>query len=214
MLIPLLKKDFLLAKKYWVIMMIAAIVFPVFIQTKLILGEVFLSFFLSTLYIVFLLFSTVSMVEEKYRGAALLCTTPYTRKALVKSKYLFIISIFVGCYIFYTLTVLLSPIKIGMLDLYDIGRTFLIITAVFGIAIPVQYRFGYEKTRYIFFFFIFVTPFILPNIMKLLQNNESTVRDLISFPGPILGLLLVGAALVIGGISLNLSIQIYSKKDL
>lgn len=216
MLLHLVKKDFLLAKKYWVVMLIAAIALPVFIHTKItFFSEAgFLPFFLSSLYIIFLLFSTVSMMEDKYRGAAHLCATPYTRNAVVRSKYLFIIAIFLGCYLLYTLTALFSPIKISMLGISDIGRAFLIITVVFGVIIPVQYRFGYEKSRYIFFFLIFLTPFILPNIMKLLQNNEAEVGDLLSFPQSIMGLLLVLIALVIGLISLKISIRIYSKKCL
>ena len=90
MLLHLVKKDFLLSKKYWIVLLVAAILLPVFIQTKLVSGGEFLSFSLSTLYIVFLLFSTVSMMEDKYKGAALLCTTPYTRNALVKLYWLWL----------------------------------------------------------------------------------------------------------------------------
>ena len=82
MLLRLVKKDFQLAKKYWIIMLIAAIVLPVFIHTKIpnISGAEFLSFFLSTLYIVFLLFSTVSLMEDKYRGGSVsLCNSLYEK---------------------------------------------------------------------------------------------------------------------------------------
>jgi len=213
MLIHLVKKDFLLVKKYWIVMLIAAIVLPIFIQTKLISGEKFLSFFLSMLYIAFLMFSTVSIMEDKYKGAALLCATPFTRNALVKSKYLFILSLFIGCYILYTLAAVFSPFKIGMLSLYDIGRTFFIITVIFGVIIPVQYRFGYEKSRYILFIITFLTPFVLPNIMKALQNSATESISL-PFSLSVVGLLLGVLAFVVGGISLRISIQIYTSKNL
>ncbi|MFF2484603.1 ABC-2 transporter permease [Paenibacillus sp. NPDC058071] len=216
MLLNLVKKDFLLTKKYWIVMFIAAIALPVFIHTKIaFFSEAgFLPFFLSTLYIIFLLFSTVSMMEDKHRGAAYLCATPYTRNTIVRSKYLFIIAIFLGCYVLYTLTTLFSPIKINMLGISDIGQTFFIVTIVFSVIIPVQYRFGYEKSRYIFFFLIFLTPFLLPNMMKIFQSNGITVVDLLSISQSIMGLLLVLMALVIGLISLRISIRIYSNKSL
>ncbi|WP_246028025.1 ABC-2 transporter permease [Paenibacillus xylaniclasticus] len=197
-------------------MLIAAIALPVFIHRKItFFSEAgFLPFFLSSLYIIFLLFSTVSMMEDKYRGAAHLCATPYMRNAIVRSKYLFIIAIFVGCYIIYTLTALFSPIKISMLSLSDIGQAFFIITIVFGVIIPVQYRFGYDKSRYILFFLIFLTPFVLPSIVKLLQNNGVTVGDLLSYPQSVTGLLLVLIALIVGFISLRISTRIYSNTSL
>ncbi|WP_010274328.1 ABC-2 transporter permease [Paenibacillus senegalensis] len=210
----LVKKDFLLAKKYWIVLLIAAVVLPVFIQTKLTAGGEFPAFFLSTLYVVFLLFNTVSMMEDKYRGAALLCATPYTRTALVAAKYLFIFSVFFGCFILYTLAVLLSPVTISMIDMYDFGRALLLFTVIFGVLIPVQYRFGYEKSRYIFFFLVFLTPFVLPGIMKALQHDNAGTMSPLPFSSPLLGLLFVLLAFVIGGISLSITIRIYSTRNL
>ncbi|MCP1312665.1 ABC-2 transporter permease [Paenibacillus tyrfis] len=215
MLFHLVKKDFLLAKKYWIIMLLAAMVLPVFMHTKLdfIAGE-FLPFFLSTLYIVFLLYSTVSMMEYKYKGSSLLCATPYTRKTIVMSKYFFVVAIFIGCCSLYTIAALISPVKVGLLDLSEVGRTFLLLSIIFGVMIPVQYRFGYEKSRYIFFFLIFLTPFVLPNIMKLLQQNGAVFPASLPFSLFVLDVLFVLLAFVIGGISMVLSIRIFSNKNL
>lgn len=213
MLYHLVKKDLLLAKKYWVILLIAAVVLPAFIHTKLMAGGEFPSFFLSTLFIVYLLFNSISMAEDKFRGAAYLCATPYTRKKLVNAKYMMIAALFLGCYLLYTLTALFGPIEMRMLNLYDIGLAFLILQLAFGIIIPVQYRFGYEKSRYIFFFMIFMTPFVLPNMIKVLQNSNIDVAAL-PISQPLQGVLFVLLAVAIGAISLFLSIRIYASHDL
>ncbi|MGF9916750.1 ABC-2 transporter permease [Paenibacillus ehimensis] len=215
MLFHLVKKDFLLAKKYWIFMLLAATVLPVFMHTKLnfIAGE-FLPFFLSTLYISFLLFSTVSMTDYKYKGSTFLCATPFTRKTIVISTYCFIIAIFIGCCCLYTLVALISPWKVGLLDLSDVGRTFFLISIIFGVMIPVQYRFGYEKSRYIFFFLIFLAPFVLPNLMKVLQHNGAVFPVSLPVSPFVLDALLILLAFVIGGISMVLSIRIFSNKNL
>ncbi len=213
MLYHLVKKDFLLAKKYGVILLIAAIVLPAFIHTKLMAGGEFPSFFLSTLFIVYLLFNSVSMAEDKFRGAAYLCATPYTRKKLVAAKYIIITVLFLGCLLLYTLTVLLGLTEMRLLHLYEIGLAMLIIQLAFGVIIPIQYRFGYEKSRYIFFFMIFITPFVLPSVIEGLKNSSI---DLTAIPlsEPLQGLLFVLLALAIGTLSLSLSIRIYASHDL
>ncbi|MGI2296501.1 ABC-2 transporter permease [Paenibacillus sp. GXUN7292] len=208
-----MKKDLFLAKKYWIVLFIAALVLPVFIQTKLLAGSEFLSFFLSTLFIVYLLFNSVSMAEDKFRGAAYLCATPYTRNKLVISKYILIVVLFGGCFILYTLTALLAPIEMRFLSLYDIGLVMLILHIAFGIIIPVQYRFGYEKSKYIFFFMIFLTPFIMPNVVKVLQDNSINF-DVIAISQPIQGLFFVLLAFAAGAVSLFVSIKIYASRDL
>lgn len=142
MLYHLVKKDLFLAKKYWIILLIVAVVLPAFIHTKLMAGGEFPSFFLSTLFIVYLLFNSFSMAEDKFWGSAYLCATPYTRKKLVNAKYMMFAALFLGCYHLYTLTALFGPIEMRLLNLYDIGLAFLILQLAFGNIIPVQYRCG------------------------------------------------------------------------
>ncbi|CAH0121916.1 MULTISPECIES: ABC-2 transporter permease [unclassified Paenibacillus] len=215
MLFHLVKKDFLLTKKYWIVMLIAAVVLPLFLHSRIdFIAGGFLPFFLSTLYIVYLLFSTVLMMEYKYRGSALLCATPYTRKYIVRAKYLFVLTVFTGCYVLYTLTALIPPLGIDLLDLSAFGWAFFINAVIFGVLIPVQYRFDYEKLKYIFFFLIFLMPFVLPAVMKVLQHEGTGFRFSLPFTPFVQDLFLIVLGLVIGGISMRVSVRIYSKKNL
>ncbi|WP_232697619.1 ABC-2 transporter permease [Brevibacillus daliensis] len=211
----LVKKDFLLAKKYWFIMLIAAFVLPIFINIKVdFMPRGFLAFFLSTLFIQYLLFNSVSMIEYKYKGHALLCATPYTRRAMVRAKYLFILAIFVGCYISYCLLAIFIPTKIEMLSLSDVGVSILIVAVIFGIIIPVQYRFGYEKSKYIFMFIIFLFPFVFPMMIESMQAHQIGLQDLLPFSQIVQDFFLGILALLISWMSMGLSTRIYSKQNL
>lgn len=212
MLVHLVKKDFMLAKKYWLIMLIAAIAVPFFLHTRT--GPAAggpLSFFLSTLYIAFLLFNAVSMMDYKYRGAALLCTTPYTRSAIVQARYLFVLAVFLGCYVLYTLTILLSPVQADTLGISDMVRAFFAITLIFAVMIPIQYRFGYEKSRLIFFLLVFLLPFGLSTLRESVQVPDMLAAVPLPLPPFALDLLLVLLALLIAGLSMRISVRIFSK---
>lgn len=215
MLFHLMKKDFILAKKYWIVMIIFAIVFPVYINFNPdIPMKGFLSFFLSTLYIQYLMFNAVSMIEYKYKGSMLLCTTPYTRKAMVMSKYLFILTLFAGCYLINTSLSLILPNIIDRLELFQVGLSFFISTLVFGVVIPVQYYFGYEKSKYIFMIIIFILPFISPLVIKSIQTNQNGFPTLFPLSPIVFGFVLSLFILLIGWLSIYLSIKIYSKQNL
>jgi ABC-2 type transport system permease protein len=215
MLYHLVKKDFLLVKKYLIMMCAAEFGFSVFLSNQIshLVGG-FLIFFLTTLIVQYALFNSVSLVEYKYKGSALLCATPYTRSSLVHAKYLFNLAVFICCCILYTIAAFLFPSMVVMLNISTFGLSLLIITVVFGVIIPVQYQFGYEKTKFIFLVLIFVTPFVLPAIIKTLQANHVSPQISLPIPHILQELLPVLLAIIIGVISMFISVKIYSKKDL
>lgn len=215
MLFSLVKKDFLLVKKYLAVMSAAAFGFPVLLSIQA--GSInsgFLFFFLTALIIQYILFNSVSMIEYKYKGSALLCTTPYTRSASVKAKYLFNLAVFICCYIIYTIAALLFPVKVVLLNISAFGLSLLITAVIFGIIIPVQYHFGYEKAKLTITFFIFIIPFVVPAMLKFLQTNNVNLNIQLPFPPIVQSLLPLLFAIIIGFISMLISISIYAKKDL
>ncbi|MCM1990784.1 ABC-2 transporter permease [Oceanirhabdus seepicola] len=215
MLLSLVKKDFILVKKYLLILLIFAVGAPIFITTKINFSSGgFLEFFITVIFIEYMLFNTVSISEDKYKASALLCSTPYTRNRLVKAKYLFILVIFVCIYIIYTITSFIVPIGIERLNIVTLGRALLIITIFWGIIIPIQYQFGYEKTKYIGFTFIFLSPFVVPIIIHWLQSKNINFQITLPFPQIIQDLIPCLLALLIGFTSMFVSINIYSKKNL
>lgn len=215
MLFNLVRKDFLLAKKYLLFSIIFSVISPIFITIKInSSSQGFWGFLITVIFLEYMLFNTVSMSEDKYKGAMLICTTPYTRSALVKAKYIFILMIFICTYIIYTITALAVPIDINQLNIFNLGISFLIVTIYFGITIPIQYKFGYEKIRYATFTFMFILPFVLPNIVNWFQSNHIIYSNIIPFSQIAQTLICYLFSVAIGFISMILSIHIYSKKDL
>lgn len=215
MLINLVKKDLILIKKYLLFLTIFTAAAPVYLASKMrIEGGGSILFFIIALMLEYILFSQISKVEDDSKGAALLCATPYTRGAFVKAKYLFLLVAFIGIVIIQIVTSSIFQAIMGRLTMYTVGVTFLILSLSFGILIPVQFKFGYDKTRFIFFFIIFFVPFVSPSLIRWFQSQRigSTVPFSLSpnTEGAICSLV----ALLIGFISMVISLKIYAKKDL
>ncbi len=86
------------------------------------------------------------------------------------------------------------------------------VTSVFiGVYLPVQYKFGYEKTKLAFFVVIMASPFILP----LLMTMENVNPDFLSLLSPIPaygGIALLSLGIL--AVSAFLSMRFYCSADL
>lgn len=215
MLINLVRKDLIIAKKYLLIMLVFAVVGPIFISSKLNFPNAgFISFLLTVLFVEYIMFNSVSLVEDKYKGSALLCATPYTRTTLVQSKYLFVFVLFIISLMIYTITSLIEPLGLEKLNVYAVGISLLTLSIFFGILIPLQFKFGYEKTKYIFFGVVFLTPFILPYVAQFFQSHNINLIFTRSIPSIIKEWLPYFISLMMGIISMMISSRIYAKKNL
>jgi ABC-2 type transport system permease protein len=216
MLLHLVIKDLILAKRYLLFMLVFAVIGPIFIYSRLGFDNgSFTSFLITVLFTEYVLFNMVSLQEDKYKGSALLCTTPHTRNGVIKAKYLFILVIFIGCFLLYNLsTAIAANTGLTRLNIFSTGTTLLVISVFFGILIPIQTKFGYEKTKYIFFIMIFLTPFILPAIIEWYQSTGINVNFNLPIPQSIRDWIPFVLAILIGLFSMIISIRFFSKKNL
>lgn len=100
---------------------------------------------------------------------------------------------------------------LGSCDIELFVLMFFITSVFIGVYLPVQYRLGYEKTKFAFVVVIMASPFILPQLMKM----ENVNLDFLSLFSPILAY--GGIALLSLGIltvSTFLSMRFYSSVDL
>ncbi|MBC6971626.1 ABC-2 transporter permease [Bacillus sp. Xin] len=212
MLLHLVKKDILLVKKYLLFTLLIVIAIPLFIMARIPEFLGFNAFLISVIFAEFMLYQYVSMAEMKYpKATALLCGTPYPRSMLIKARYAFLLLIFAYCYVAYTVLALFVP-KVEYLTLLSILTALLITTILFGVYTPIQYKLGYERTKYFFSIVIVATPFILPALSKVdikLDFSELSAMSMLAKC-----LILIVAVIAILCISLIVSIKIYSKKDL
>jgi ABC-2 type transport system permease protein len=211
MVFSLLKKDFLIVKKYVLIMFVLIFLIPPFVQSRTPEFTGVLGFILSVIYVVLMLLQYVSLKEYQYpKAATLLCATPFSRKAIVLSKYIFCMVIYFICCIAYEIETLIIP-GLGTADISLFAFMFLVTSVFVGLYLPVQYKLGYEKTRFIFMVVIIASPIILPLFMRM----ESLNMDFLSTLSPYLicvGIIFVG--FVVLAISASLSMKIYEKTDL
>lgn len=211
----LLKKDFMIIKNFWPFLVIFSIVGPIFITYQIRgFDSSFISFIITIIFLEFILYGSVSRLEEKDKGCILLTTMPYSRLDIVKSKYLFVGSIFIIAYVLYTLAVLISPIKMNFLSINSIVISFLVISICFGISIPIQYKYGTEETKYISSCLVFLSPFVLTDIVKWIQSKNIDLDIINRAPDLVKHFIIAILTLSILKISIKISIKIYSKKDL
>lgn len=123
--------------------------------------------------------------------------------------------IFIGCFLLFNLAVAIGfSTGLARLNIYSIGIALLIISVFFGILIPIQTKFGYEKTKYIFFILIFLTPFILPTIIEWYQSMNFNINFQLPLPQTVMVWVPFVISIFIILISMIISIQIFSKKNL
>ena len=171
-------------------------------------------FFLVLFVIVLFLSNSVSLIEETYKkGCAYLCTTPYGRSQMVLSKYIFSYLIFAGYCLIYGLTHLVLPKYTISLSFEKIAISFLVISVFRCILIPLEYKFGYEKAKYIITLLIIGMPFITSMLfgsIDITKSDFSQIMDMnIVWRG---GLIVV--VLIMNVVSMSLSCCIFKKKDL
>lgn len=211
MLFALLKKDFLIVKKNVLIMLAVIALIPPVMRWRTPEFMGIFGFILSVIFGVFMLLQYVSLKEYQFpKAATLLCATPFPRKMMVLSKYIFCMSIYLICCIVFGIETLVIP-ELGTSDITLFAFMFLVIAVFVGIYLPIQYKLGYEKTKFAFAVIIVASPFILPLIMRAENLNMNFLSMLSPY-------LICGSTFLIGfvvlAISAALSVKIYEKADL
>jgi ABC-2 type transport system permease protein len=214
MMIHLVNKDFLLMKRYLPLTAVLAFAIPLFLgwQVPSIMG--FTAFMITVIFTVYIPLQSVSLAETKYpKTTALLCTAPYTRSAIVKARYIFFLILFIFCYLAYVILSLLVP-QVKMIRLFDIILVLLVFSIIFGIYMPLQYKLGFEKMKYVLMVVLFGTSFLLPSIVKVLVKVGINFDLFNNLPLPICYVALMAAIFVVVSISLTASIKIFQAKEL
>lgn len=211
MLFSLIKKDFLIVKKYVLVMLVVAVLIPPVMRWRMPEFTGSFGFILSVVFAVFMLLQYVSIKEYQFpKATTLLCTTPYPRKLMVLSKYIFCMVIYVICCVIYGIETFVLP-GLGVFDIKLFAIMFFSTSFFIGVYLPVQYKLGYDKTKYIYALVIIASPMFLPVLMRTANQNWGFLSMLSPY-------LVYGSIVLIGfavlAISASLSIKIYDKADL
>lgn len=211
MLLHLIKKDFLIVKKYVLLMLVAAVAIPpVMLWRAPEYGGV-MGFILSVVFAVFMLLQYVSLKEYQCpKASALLCAAPFPRRLLVLSKYIFCILIYAVCCLIFGVETMVAP-QLGALRLDALALMFLVTAVVVGLYLPVQYKLGYEKTKFVFVVIIIASPVITAALLKM---DEIDLEGLLTIPPVFVYGGLVLSGIIILAVSACLSMKFYDKADL
>lgn len=211
MLFHLVKKEFLIVKKYVLIMLIAAILIPPVMRWRTPEFAGTFGFILSVIFSIFMLLQYVSLKEHQFpKAATLLCAAPFSRSIMVLSKYIFCIVIYVACCIIFGIETLLIP-GLGTSGMELFILMFFVTSVFIGIYLPIQYKLGYEKTKFAFAVIIIASPFILPMLMRMDPVN---LDFFVSIPAYIVYGGVFAGGFIFLVLSSMLSIKIYNETDL
>ena len=194
MLWYLLKKDILIIKKHVLIMLAAAVLIPPFMLWRVpeyagILG----------------------LKEYQFpKAASLLCAATFSRKMMVLSLYIFCIAVYVVCCTIYTIEALIIP-GLDTMNAAMFFLMFLVTSVLISIYLPIQYKLGYEKTKFAFTVVIIASPFLLPQLMKMENFNLNFLSEF--SPILICGSVLLLSCMILA-VSAALSIKFYNRTDL
>lgn len=211
MLFSLVKKDFLIVKRIFLLVLMGVAIIPPFMLWQVPELTSVLGFIFSVLFAVFMLMQFVSIKEHQFpKAATLLCATPFPRKMMVLSKYIFCIVIYmIGSGVFWIETFIIPGL--GTLSIRMFIFSFLATSVFISIYFPVLYKLGFEKTNYLLGVLIITSPMYLP---KLISTEDLNMGSLTMLP-PVLiygGIVLLSFGVL--AISASLSIKIYNKADL
>lgn len=210
----LVKKDILIAKKLVFVTMLVVIAIPIFISWTAPLAPDFIPFLYMVVMAELLLLNAISQEEGKCpKAAALLCATPYTRHAFVIAKYLFLLVIFAYCYIVHTLVMLVMANSIS-LNPTTILTVFLLSVFIYGIYMPVEFKYGVTKAKFIFMIIILLFSLGPSMFVSFFTNINIDFSTLMGMSPLIKNFVLVSASVAVFGTSMMTSMKIFSKKDL
>lgn len=211
MLFHLIKKDILIVKKYLLIMLAVAVLIPPFMLWRVPEYAGVLGFTFSVIFCVFMLLQYVLLKEYQFpKAAALLCATPFSRKILVLSKYIFCIAVYGACCILYVIEAFVIP-GLSAVDVTLFLLMFLMTSVFTGVYLPVQYKLGYEKTKFAFIVVIMGPSFIFPQLIKMENVN---LNFLSLFPPFLVYGSIFLFSCVILTVSIILSMKFYCETDL
>lgn len=155
----------------------------------------------------------ISEKENKYpKATALLCATPYNRGKLVQEKYLLYFLIYLYCCAVFWIEMQIVPELADVNFVRSVVMVFWIQVICMGIFLPIQYRFGYEKTKLLAMLLVVAGP-VLMSLANSVAVPATVTQPFSAVSGAMyIVLWVIGGALWL--FSMFISKKIFSKKDL
>ncbi len=213
----LLEKDLrlMLSRKQSILIFIVASLFVAFTMDG--------SFVVSYLTMLFTVIAISTLSYDEYdNGFAFLMTLPFSRKTYVREKYIFTllaeITAWVISVIFYYVVNMIKGVRIDLLSEAPVLLMYLPLLFLMAcMMLPIQFRFGAEKSRTAYFIVIGGLAVLLFIVFKLIGSGDGSIdiiEKALSFLLSPVGIITVTAVfLILVAVSYLLSVRIMEKKE-
>lgn len=208
----LLRKDYYIAKKMWIAIMIMAVVIPIFISfigsDLIVPSSVVLP--IITILLSQMLLNAIVDEEEKYpKAKALITSMGYSRNQQVIKSFILMIVIFVYCTIIYSIEAVIIK-NIEVLSFADVAISALIFVFVTSLHLTMVIKYGNRAGKYISMMIILIIS-LGPSIFSKFKIDINLSLHLSDTQTIIMSL--IGVAIVYI-VSIRTSMIAYSNKEL
>ena len=213
----LLEKDLrlMISRKQSILIFIVASIFVAFTMKG--------SFVVSYLTMLFTVIAISTLSYDEYdNGFAFLMTLPFSRKTYVREKYIFTlfaeITAWIVSVILYYAVNMIKGVRLDLLSEAPVLLMYLPLLFLMAcMMLPIQFRFGAEKSRTAYFIVIGGLAVLLFIVFKLIGNGDGSIdiiEKALSFLLSPVGIITVTAVfLILFAVSYLLSVRIMEKKE-
>ena len=213
----LLEKDLrlMISRKQSILIFIVASIFVAFTMEG--------SFVVSYLTMLFTVIAISTLSYDEYdNGFAFLMTLPFSRKTYVREKYIFTlfaeITAWIVSVILYYAVNMIKGVRLDLLSEAPVLLMYLPLLFLMAcMMLPIQFRFGAEKSRTAYFIVIGGLAVLLFIVFKLIGSGDGSVdirETALSFLLSPVGIITVTAVfLILVAVSYLLSVRIMEKKE-
>ncbi|MDO4773330.1 MAG: ABC-2 transporter permease [Bacillota bacterium] len=214
-MLNLIKKDFLIAKKVWIFVLLGVIVVPLFLtfvgsDVRIPSG---LALSITSILLAMILFSSLDEEEEKYpKASALMSTIGYSRTVQILKRYVLML-------LFYLYSALIYFIEsgfmqgLGELTLSQLIFSLFSFVLISSIYLALTTALGVRAGRYVVMFVVLLISLGPVIISKLnIQLRLSDLRVLLNESSLLFALAVLSFILYL--LSLKISLRAYKKKEL
>lgn len=213
----LLEKDLrlMISRKQSILIFIVASIFVAFTMEG--------SFVVSYLTMLFTVIAISTLSYDEYdNGFAFLMTLPFSRKTYVREKYIFTllaeITAWIVSVILYYAVNMIKGVRLDLLSEAPVLLMYLPLLFLMAcMMLPIQFRFGAEKSRTAYFIVIGGLAVLLFIVFKLIGSGDGSIdiiETALSFLLSPVGIITVTAVfLILVAISYLLSVRIMEKKE-
>jgi hypothetical protein len=213
----LLEKDLrlMISRKQSILIFIVASIFVAFTMEG--------SFVVSYLTMLFTVIAISTLSYDEYdNGFAFLMTLPFSRKTYVREKYIFTlfaeITAWIVSVILYYAVNMIKGVRLDLLSEAPVLLMYLPLLFLMAcMMLPIQFRFGAEKSRTAYFIVIGGLAVLLFIVFKLIGSGDGSIdiiETALSFLLSPVGIITVTAVfLILVAVSYLLSVRIMEKKE-